>query len=394
MTSTISEAPRARAALAPEATIVVPTYDEAANAPALLTRIDRALRGRCIEVLFVDDGTDNLPDVIARLSATLPFPARVIRRAHGAGGLSGAVVDGIRQARGDLVVVCDGDLQHPPETIPLLLEAAAVGEIVVASRYVAGGNAGGLSTGARRLTSRACALLSRAAFPVRTRGCSDPMSGFFAVHRAAVPVELLRPRGFKILLEILARSERLTVREVPFRFAPRTAGASHASLGQGVAFLTQLLRLRVAVSGMATRAVLFTLVGASGVIPNVVAMWVMTRLGVGYVIAAIVATHVAILWNFIGCDLLVWHSRRGESALHSRFLRFAAIGETDLVRLPFVILLVEKFAMGSVLATIVTIAAAFLARFALADRWVYRARTRRAPKQRHALATTKERSMP
>ena len=74
--------------------------------------------------------------------------------------------------------------------------------------------------------------------------CTDPMTGFFAVRRGAVDTATLRPQGFKILLEILAR-HRLAVTEVPFTFGARATGASKATAAQGWQFLRQLLELRL-----------------------------------------------------------------------------------------------------------------------------------------------------
>jgi len=73
---------------------------------------------------------------------------------------------------------------------------------------------------------------------------SDPMSGFFLVRRAAVDLTSLKPRGFKVLLEVVARSPALRIGEVPLCFGRRYSGRSKASLGQGASYLVQLLSLR------------------------------------------------------------------------------------------------------------------------------------------------------
>ena len=72
--------------------------------------------------------------------------------------------------------------------------------------------------------SKTSTALTRAMFPIRLRDVSDPMTGFFLIDRRAVDAATLRPRGFKILLEILAR-KNLRVAEVPFDFADRHAGS-------------------------------------------------------------------------------------------------------------------------------------------------------------------------
>jgi hypothetical protein len=139
----------------------------------------------------------------------------------------------------------DADLQHPPELLGALLEEArrSNADVVVASRYCPGGDVGDFSA-LRTTLSRSSALLARALFPRRLRRVSDPLSGFFLIRRGAVDLTCLRPRGFKILLEILVRGGPLTTGEVPFRFGERYAGESKASLREGIRYLHRLIELR------------------------------------------------------------------------------------------------------------------------------------------------------
>ena len=162
------------------------------------------------------------------------------------GGLGGAVQTGLIAARSDLICVMDADLQHPPELIGDLVDEAARSnaDLVVASRYCSRGNAGGLSV-FRLVLSRVAATAAKLLFPWRLRRISDPMSGFFLIRRSAIDVTALHPNGFKILLEVLLAGRRLSVSEVPFRFAERHAGASKASLGEGVRYIRRLLEMRV-----------------------------------------------------------------------------------------------------------------------------------------------------
>ena len=234
----------------PTVTVVVPTRDERDNVEVLVRRLEASLRLPGVSVLFVDDSSDGTAEVIASLTSTLPV--RVLHRRPEArrGGLSGAVVAGLRCAGTDLVVVMDGDLQHPPEMVPVLVERAVRtgAEVVVASRYTGAGDSAGLDGAVRRLVSRAATRLTRAVFPRRLRACSDPMTGFFCLRPSALDLDALRPSGFKILLEVLVGggARGLTVVEEPFVFAGRRAGVSKSSLRQGLLFLAQVVRLRCA----------------------------------------------------------------------------------------------------------------------------------------------------
>jgi len=361
--------------LRPPVSVIIPTHNEAANAPALLQRLhDSAVvtHGLDCEVIFVDDGFDHLPAVVECEARRYPMPVIVHRRGSPAGGLGGAVVDGIRQDRHDLVVIMDGDLQHPPERVGDLVRAVTDGDghdLVVASRYVDGGTSEGLSSGMRGLVSRATGAVSKAMFPRRLQAITDPMSGFFAARRSCLDLDALRPSGFKILLEIAARSPKLRIREVPLQFAERVRGESHAGLIEGLRFIKQLVRLR-----LGNRAAAFMLVGLSGVLPNLATIYALTQAGVGYLAASVLAVQVAIVWNFLGAELFVWRHRRSGRAVR-RFAWFVAAGETDLLRIPFVYLIVEVLGFRhSVLATLFTIVCAFLLRFTLAEKIVYRRR--------------------
>ncbi|WP_432824896.1 glycosyltransferase [Dactylosporangium sp. CA-092794] len=249
----------------PEVTIVVPTRNEADNVRPLVARLQTVLHDTAFEVVFVDDSDDTTPEEIRGVGDER---VRLLHRPRGerTAGLGGAVVAGIAAARAPWVVVMDGDLQHPPETLPAILERTGVrprraddqestveirggADAVVATRYAGQGRADGLGGAWRRLVSRASGTVARLVFPRRLARVSDPMSGFFAVRRAALAGAALRPVGYKILLEILVRARMQRVEEVPYTFRPRAAGDSKASLREGLRFLRHLAGLRLATIG-------------------------------------------------------------------------------------------------------------------------------------------------
>src|SRR4051812_25988196 len=101
-----------------ELSVVIPTYNEAPNVAELVERIEKATRGIDAEILFVDDSTDDTPEVVTRVAGEHAIPVRLLHRDVPVGGLSGAVIAGLRSAEGEWAVVMDGDLQHRPETLP------------------------------------------------------------------------------------------------------------------------------------------------------------------------------------------------------------------------------------------------------------------------------------
>lgn len=224
--------------------VIVPSFNEEGNVAELVRQLEQALAGRDGEILYVDDSTDGTPDAVRAAAGRSTLPVAVHHRDVPTGGLSGAVVEGIRRTSRDVVVVMDGDLQHPPSVIPMLLDLLDRGAgIAVASRYTHDGEASGLASVRRRAVSSAATWLSHLVLREALAGCSDPMTGFFAVRRSQLDLDRLDPSGFKILLEVLGTHD-LGIAEVPFTFRRRHAGSSKATLTQGALFLRQLASLR------------------------------------------------------------------------------------------------------------------------------------------------------
>ncbi|AGS71471.1 glycosyltransferase [Streptomyces collinus] len=360
-------------------TIVVPTFNESANVGQLLRQITESVPARLpCEVVFVDDSTDDTPEVIRRAAQDCPFPVAVLHREEPVGGLGGAVVEGLRAAASEWIVVMDGDCQHPPSLVP---ELVATGEranagLVVASRYIEGGSRAGLAGSYRVAVSRGATWLTKALFPRRLHGISDPMSGFFAIRRSAVTADVLKPLGYKILLELAVRSRPRQVAEVPFVFQDRFAGESKSTAKEGLRFLHHLAGLRTA-SPLA-RMVGFGLIGASGFVPNLVGLWALTVLGMHYVPAEIVANQFGVAWNFLLIEQLLFRDRRAHRRWWDRLGRFALLANADLVlRIPLIALLVDRFRMGALPATALALVLTFVLRFVGTEALVYLPRRRR-----------------
>lgn len=357
-------------------TIIVPTFNEAPNVAELVERTAAAVDGVQAELLFVDDSTDDTPARVRAAAGTAPLPVRLIHRDHPDGGLGGAVLAGLAAARADVCVVMDGDLQHPPETVPALLARFREGDvdIVVASRYRSGGSSGGLADRRRVWVSRLSTMLTKAMFPIRLRDVSDPMTGFFLVDRRALNLAALHPRGYKILLEILAR-RTLRAGEVPFDFGDRQGGYSKATFRQGMHFLAQLWQLRFG------KMSLFAVIGGLGAIANIGIVWALTALGMNYVVAAIIAAEATIIGNFLLIERFVFQDMRAEAShVWWRFAKSFSFNNAELlVRIPVMAFMVSTWNFTAVLATAVTLAIAFLVRFVFHSLVVYAPRRRGRP---------------
>ncbi|HEU0257029.1 MAG TPA: glycosyltransferase [Microbacteriaceae bacterium] len=359
----------ARSAASRTVTVIVPTRNEAGNVGPLVARLATALSGVAAEVLFVDDSDDDTPRAVLHAARRGGLPVRLIHRTHGAGGLSGAVVAGLTASRARWCVVMDGDLQHPPELIPALLARgeAEEAEVVVASRHRAGGSSSGLDGWLRHAVSRASTLVTRGMFPRRLHGCTDPMSGFFAVRRASLNLGDMRPRGFKVLLEILTH-HRFRIAEEPFVFGVRSSGSSKAGAGNGLQFLVQLAVLRFG------RLSKFGMIGAFGAVMNLAIMaWLMWA-GTGYLVAAIVGGAVTIVMNFVLQEWLVFKDlRHGRHGFAGRFARSVGFDTAETaVRTGVLWLLVRFLGFHSILAQALLLCVGFLARFVYRSLVVYR----------------------
>lgn len=224
---------------APPTSIIVPTFREVEALPELIERISqlRSENGSIIELIIVDDdsqdGTEEL--IAARPESWLELCVRKRDR-----GLSQAVLAGLRRAAGEILVVMDADLSHPPEVIPEMQAAIVDGaEFVVGSRYTQGGTTADSWSLFRFLNSRVATYLARPLTSI-----SDPMSGFFALPRSVFERALdPSPLGYKIGLELLVRSECRAVREIPIHFANRTQGESKLTIAQQLLYVRHLLRL-------------------------------------------------------------------------------------------------------------------------------------------------------
>ena len=206
--------------------IVIPTYNERENIAELIEGIEGALRGVNFEIVIVDD---NSPDGTAEVAESLNrrYGNIVILRRPTKLGLASAIVAGMKASKGEVVAVMDADLQHPPDLLPKILSEISAGrDVVVASRYAAGGRIKGWSL-ARRIVSKGAIQLARLLLP-EVKRVKDPVSGYFMLKRELLEGLKFEAVGYKFLTELLVKKPKARVAEVPYTFKPRR-GASQSS---------------------------------------------------------------------------------------------------------------------------------------------------------------------
>jgi dolichol-phosphate mannosyltransferase len=324
---TAKEATADAGASALDLTIVVPTFNEAKNVPLVVQRLDKVLQGVRWEVVFVDDDSPDGTADVARGIALSDRRVRVIRRI-GRRGLSTACVEGVLSSAAPYFAVMDGDLQHDDTVLPEMLRRIRAEnlDIVVGSRYVAGGNTEGLASDFRK---QASVMGGRVARLVLKADLTDPMSGFFLMARPAfdLTVRNLSQQGFKILLDLFASAPG------PLRFAEVACGFNKRLHGEskldtmavwefGILVLDKLIGHVVPV-----RFVVFALIGALGIVVHLGVLWVMATLGLNFTAATAIAIIAAMTWNYLLNNTITYRDQRLRGAAFIRGLgSFFAIG--------------------------------------------------------------------
>ncbi len=310
-----------------ELAIVIPTFNEKANVPTLIAKLDQALAGRNWEAIFVDDDSPDGTADAAREIARLDKRVRVIQRI-GRRGLSSACIEGMCATAAPVVAVIDGDLQHDETLLPAMLDLLKDSEtdVAIGSRFVSGGCTGEWDSD--RVAKSA--LATRMSRRVLKCDLNDPMSGFFMIRTDIVRrlAPSLSAIGFKILLDLLTASPTpLRFVEVPYTFRCRTQGESKLD---HVVAMEYLIAIYDRMFGRVV-PVRFAMFSAIGVLGVGIHMAVLTALFVGFgthfLVGEIVATLAALTFNFFLNNALTYRDRRlkGWRQLVDGWVSFAVI---------------------------------------------------------------------
>ena len=323
--ATITQVQESQVTAGPELTVVVPTLNERDNIGTLVDLLDTALDTVSWEVIFVDDdfadGTAERVRELGRRDRRVRCLQRLGRR-----GLATACIEGALAASAPYIAVMDADMQHDEKLLPqmlAILKSEPV-DLVVGSRYVAGGGIGGLDA-ARANISAFATRLSRI---ICKAEIADPMSGFFMLRRGALEGALRRlsGQGFKIFLDILASSpQSLRIRELPYNFRERRHGES--KLDALVAWEYMMLIADKLIGHVVpVRFALFALVGGIGLLVHMSVLWfALTVVGAAFNSAQASAAVVAMTSNFFINNLFTYRDRRlrGLALLRGLFTFYA-----------------------------------------------------------------------
>ena len=373
-----------------QVSIIIPTYNESKNILQVLKSIGENLPlNFSTQAIVVDDNSPDgtgkmVEDYLKNFKKIANYTIDIIHRTAKK-GLSSAILKGVQYAKGDTIIVMDSDFSHPPQIIPLLLDALKKYQcdIVVASRYVKGGNIHGWPL-KRKLMSKLATVIAKKGLGVHI---TDPMSGFFAFNRAIIKGLKFDAIGYKMLLEILVKTKGATVKEIPYTFTDRKFGSSKVSTSTAIDYIKSVWKLyrydkspqkeekRSSVRFL-SKAGRFYTVGASG-------------LGVNYLISFLFASGSSDLWylhaNMIGIVVSmttnfilnkIWtfedkdFSTKNTLEQYGKFVGFSSLGA--LIQLSLVFSLVEIHQITYPLALMLAVFTAAFSNFILNKKWTFK----------------------
>ncbi|MCH7969362.1 MAG: glycosyltransferase family 2 protein [Thaumarchaeota archaeon] len=375
---------------ATQVSVIIPTYNESKNILQVLKSIGENLPLHfSTQAIVVDDNSPDgtgkiVEDYLKNVKKIAGYTVDIIHRTAKK-GLSSAILKGVQYAKGDTIVVMDSDFSHPPQIIPRMLDALKKYQcdIVVASRYVKGGNIHGWPL-KRKLMSKLATVIAKKGLGIRI---TDPMSGFFAFNRAIINGLKFDAIGYKMLLEILVKTKGVSVKEIPYTFTDRKFGSSKVSISTAIDYAKSVWKLyrygkslqkeekRSSVRFLSKAGRFFT-VGALG-------------LGINYLMSFLLASGLSDLWylhaNVIGIVVSmttnfilnkIWtfedrdFSTKKTLEQYGKFVGFSSLGA--LIQLSLVFSFVEINQITYPLALMLAVFTAAFSNFILNKKWTFK----------------------
>jgi len=368
--------------------IIIPTYNEAENICPILESISENLpKNFQTEVIIIDDdspdGTSSLVENYKKSILIPHYSVSLIKRKDER-GLSTAILRGIEKATGDLIVVMDSDLSHPPHIIPQMIETLqnTKCDIVIASRYTRGGAIKGWPI-KRRMISKGATKIAQTGLGIKT---NDPMSGFFAFRRHILNSIKFDAIGYKILLEMLVKVNGVRIEEIPYTFVDRKYGSSKLDASTIFDYCRAVWKLyRYGKSKRATekrtsvrflsKAARFFTVGASGILVNIIiSMFFETEIvNFWYLHANVVGILVSMTSNFFLNKIWTFEDKiftlKRTSFQYGKFIFFSSLGA--IIQLSMVFYLVEEHSFWYPVALILGVMIAAMSNFILNKKWTF-----------------------
>jgi len=312
--------------------VIIPTFNEEENILNIIGEVDAVLKKRNIngEILVVDDNSQDRTIALVQELHTKYENVNILVRMDDH-GLSQSVADGFSHASSGIFVVIDADFSHPPALIPQMYQEILAGnDVVIGSRYMEGGGIRKWPL-KRRVISIGATFLGRLLFPDIT----DPVSGFFAVRREVVANAPLKPKGYKILLEVLGKGTWANDREIPFEFVDREIGSSKLKFKTITEYAGQVVDITLysffhhesAAWREWKKIFKFGIVGISGIVVNLGILQLLLMAGISGYVSLFFAIAISILNNFVWNDLWTFRSspKRHSTSIWQRLWLFYTV---------------------------------------------------------------------
>lgn len=239
---------RAPDSLATEPRILVSlaTYNEAGNVAALISEIHKIVPGA--DVLVIDDNSPDGTWKIVEDRGTADTRIKLLRR-PGKLGLGTALIAAMKYAMEhnyDYLQNMDADFSHPPRYLPGILAGMSKYDVMIGSRYVAGGGTENWPL-ARRMMSRGVNLLVRFLFRMPVKDASGAYRCYRVSKLRETRLDRVRSRGYSFQQEMLFRCHKAGCKlgEYPIIFENRRAGASKVNRKEAVRSISMILYLGV-----------------------------------------------------------------------------------------------------------------------------------------------------
>ena len=360
-----------------ELTVIIPTYKEQDNIRNTILKVFDILNKAHIngEILVVDDNSPdgtiaivrNLQQVIKNLNLTIRLEDK---------GLSQSVVCGFENSKSSVYLVIDADGSHDLSLIPAMYKEILKGnDIVIGSRYMEGGGIKEWPIN-RRLISIGATFLGRLLLPDIT----DPVSGFFAFKKGVIENAQLKPKGYKILLEVLGKGKWNRFKEIPYEFVDRQKGSSKLKFGTIFEYAQQVMGITLysfahhesAAWREWSRIFKFGMVGISGIVVNMALLYYLKEFaGLPLMLASFIAIEMSIINNFYWNDKWTFNQKR-DTGILSRCYKFHLISFAGLVINMGLLYGLTSMGMYYLVANIIGILAGFVWNFVANRRLTWR----------------------
>ena len=351
--------------------IIIPTYNEKESILKTIEKIIKTIpKNQKYEIIVSDDNSsDKTWEIVEKYSIkTKNKNIKTLRRMSNR-GLTPAVIDGYKLAKGDYFLVIDADGQHDEKIIPNMLTEIKKNDIVIGSRYIKGGGIKDWSK-TRLFVSKFASLLAK---PILKHKIKDPMSGYFMIKKEVFEKikDKLNSKGYKVLLEIVFNSKNIKIKETPYTFQKREEGESKLSSKVIFEYLQLLIKYGIKKYNLFLK---FCVVGLIGTIVNEGLLYFLTsRANLAYFYSGAIAIETSIITNFIMNNYWTWKSRETHQGFFKKLSKYNLVSLLALtINLGVLISFTEIFKINYLISNLIGIVLAIGINFSINNKWTFK----------------------